>query len=108
MTTIQNIYDLEIGELLNVWNEYCDDVHYWDDQIHYNDEDFLSGFTPLEIAQKVSYGSYEYTDEYITFDGMGRFVTLNYFEEIVNHIDINALIDWLNENKLELEDLIWY
>jgi hypothetical protein len=99
--TKEDILDLELDELLTLWNDYCDDVHYWDDQIYYNDEDFLSGFTPLDIAQKVSYGSYDYTDEFITFDGMGNFHTLNYFEEIVNHIDIDALIDWLNEKEEE-------
>ena len=78
----------------------------WDDSIYNNDEDFLSQYGPLDIAQKVSFGDYNYHDEYITFDGMGNFVTLNYFEEIVNHIDIDDLVDWLNRNELDLEDFI--
>lgn len=106
MTTIQNIYDLEIGELLNVWNEYCESQMLWDDSIYHNDEYFLGDYEPLEIAQKVSFGAYNYHDEFITFDGTGNFVTLNYFEEIINHIDVDSLIDWLNRNELELEDLI--
>jgi hypothetical protein len=101
--TREMIYDLETHDLIDQWNNFCDENSMFDDRIEYNDEDFLSMFEPLEIAQKVSYGEYDYTDEFITFNGMGNFHTLNYFSEIIEWIDIDAMIDWMNDNEMEVE-----
>ena len=107
MITRQDIYDLSsVQDLMTLWNEYCNENSMWDDYLEHNDDDFLSRFTPLEIAQKVSYGDYNYTDDFITFDGRGNFKTLHYWSELLDYIDLDAMIDWVNDNDLELEDLL--
>ena len=107
MVTKQDIYDLSsVEDLMTLWNEYCNENSMWDDYLAHNDEDFLGNFTPLEIAQKVSFGDYNYHDDFITFDGNGNFKTLNYWSEILDYIDLDEMIDWINLNDLELEDLI--
>lgn len=107
MITRQDIYDLSsVQDLMTLWNEYCNENSMWDDIIDHNDEDFLSNYTPLEIAQKVSFGDYNYHDDFITLDGGGNFKTLNFWSEILDYIDLDAMIDWINDNDLELEDIL--
>lgn len=107
MVTRQEIYDLSsVQDLMNMWNYYCRENSMYDDIIEHNDEDFLQYFSPLEVAHKVSYGDYNYNDDFITLDGRGNFKTLNYWSEILDYIDLDAMIDWINDNDLELEDLI--
>lgn len=106
MTTKDMILDLDVNDVVTLWNEYCDANDYYDDKVYNNDEDFLELFSPLEIAQKVSYGDYTYTDDYIIFNGLANFVTFNYMSELIQHIDLEAMIDWMNDNEIDWEDLI--
>ena len=50
--TIDNMSD---SEMIDLWNEYCDNNRYYDDRIEYFDEgvfnDLMSGKTPYEIYQ---------------------------------------------------------
>lgn len=103
MITRQDIYDLNsVQDLMDLWNDYCHDVAMYDEIIDHNDEGFLSNFEPLELAQRIYYGDYHYYDDFITFDGRGNFKTLSSWGEIIDYIDIDALIDWMNRNEVTL------
>ena len=83
---------LSNDELMNLWNDYCQDNCY-DDEVFYNDEEFLNMFSDdiLGLLQKVEYGSYSSNDNYITLNGNGNFETSNYITDL---ICINDLVSY--------------
>lgn len=68
-SAIQSIIEnLDDKELLDIHNNYCEAARFEDDWIYDNcDEDFDELFaneTPSEIARKIVYGDYNFTDPY--------------------------------------------
>jgi hypothetical protein len=94
---IEQLKDLEDTTLIQLWNDYCQENNMYDDTIYENDEDFLNTFTPLEVAQRVSYGEYQYRDMYVKFNGYGNFVSFTYTSDVYSHIDFDELLKWLKE-----------
>ena len=88
-------------------------------QAYENDEKFFETFlprSPYEVVKKISYGSYNFDDTYVRFDGYGNIESLSLYEyeneiefyryeilqaykELVENGEIN---DWLK--CLEKED----
>ena len=87
----------DIEFVIRLWNCYCDDIHMYDDKIYNNDEDFMNLFTPMEVAQKIHFGSYDYYDSWISFDGNGNFLTYGYSSEILRLLSLHEMIDWYNQ-----------
>ena len=95
---------LSDDELMNLWNEYCYASSHYDDEIFYNDEDFFNMFEsePLKIAQRVCHGDYNYTDEYITFNGYGNFKTSDYITDLIY---INDLVRYyINDDDFLIDN----
>ena len=80
------------GDLVALWNYYCDACNYCDDRIYYMEDfdDFYSASTPLEVATRVFYGHDELSDEsnfnpnreFFYFNGYANPVSLDYIEYI--------------------------
>lgn len=87
----------DIEFVIRLWNCYCDDIHMYDDKIYNNDEDFMNLFTPMEVAQKIHFGDYNYYDSWISFDGNGNFLTYAYSSEILRLLSLQEMIDWYNQ-----------
>ena len=73
-SAIQSIIEnLDDETLRNVHNKYCEEAQFEDDLIYdNNDEEFDEFFAdekPSEIARKISYGDYSFTDPYFIVDG---------------------------------------
>ena len=85
-------------ELMNLWNDYCQDNCYDDDEVFYNDEEFLNMFSDdiLGLIQKVEYGSYSSNDNYITLDGNGNFKTSDYITDLIY---INDLVRYYIDDE---------
>ena len=60
--------------IAHVWNEWCEEQHYYDDEIFSMDDfdELLSEKEPSEIARTVVYGDFSPNDSYFTFDGYGN------------------------------------
>jgi hypothetical protein len=86
----------EENNLIQRWNDYCDEVSA-SDQIYFNDDDAfeLLGITikQILIAQKMN--RYDWDDKYLALDGYANPVSFNKLEE---HIDIEELTNY-EQNK---------
>ncbi len=112
-TTIKNnlesvkeyLNDLSGDDLLNIHNEYCRE-HDPDNEIYNNDEEFFSVFfnNPLDAVRAVCYGEYNYTDEYVKFDG---YANLESFDEheIIDYVDIDELAEDILKNPRNYYDI---
>jgi hypothetical protein len=89
--------NLSDSEKLSHWNEYCS-ANRSDDQIFDFDDDFFDMFfegKPGDAARAVHFGSVNWSDDYITFNGYGNLESIS---NVNDYIDENELIEWLLEN----------
>ena len=64
--------------IAHVWNEWCEEQHYYDDVIYSMDEfdDLLSSKEVIEVARMVAYGDFNPMEPYFGFDGYGNLFTI--------------------------------
>jgi hypothetical protein len=67
---IENMNSVEIMDLNN---RLCDELHYSDNFIYANDEEFLEMFDKINLVQRVCYGDYNYSHDFVWFNGYGNF-----------------------------------
>lgn len=83
---------LEMVDYINWYNGYFDNL-----RVSYNDEDFFNTYfynNPMEAVRSVSFGSYNFNDEYVRFNGYGNLETLDEYD----------LYRELRENKEDIID----
>ena len=87
-------------ELMELWNDYCEDVGFVDDRVYYNDEDTLSMICDdfMSLAQRITYGNYNYSHEYVKLNGYANLESADLMEWLI-HID--DLAEWLHEKGEE-------
>lgn len=93
------------NELIDKWNEYCDDNMDYNSQICANDEEFLALFSKKDIALKVCYGEYSLNDDYVTLDGYENFKSSDYPEDLLSKQD---LAGWIVDHQYEEDAYIDY
>ena len=105
---LENIEELKgIVRELNSWNGCLDNLN-----VYENDEDFFNTFfegKPMEAVRASQYGEYNYTDDYVRFNGYGNLESMSeyeYEEELKENIDdiVEELIS--NEHNLHLDSEI--
>lgn len=97
-TVKEFLTDLSKEEKVNIHNEYCRENNLGDDEIYSNDEDFFNLFFEgkvIEAVRAVSYGKFNYSDDYVKFNGYGNLESFNYPDD---EIDINAIAEDIIEN----------
>ena len=95
----------EVVEELNNYNNCLCDLIVFD-----NDEEFFDVFfdSRLDIVRAICYGNYNYSDEYVNFDGYGNLVSYDEYEyeklltDNINDIT-NNLIDYIEDIDLSIE-----
>ena len=101
-----------IGEIVNEINSLdgsLEFLKYWN-----NDEEFFNTFfynNPMEAIRTSFFGSYDYSDEYVKFDGCGNLSSANEHEielEYKDYIDdiVNSLLDYYDKISLSDNELI--
>lgn len=115
-TIIEWLESLNDDDLLQVYNEYCGNTNNYDDEIFYNYENFFNeNFSePYDVVQKIAYGNYSYSHEFIKFDGYGNLETFDrldeviFFEEVAKHILENeheySTLDGIEDYDTEEEE----
>ena len=85
---------------LNSWNGCLD----WLD-FCVNDEDFFECYfeNKIEVARAICYGDYNYTDDYVRFNGYGNLESFNEYNMIE---ELKDSIDEIVENLIEYKDCI--
>jgi len=87
------------SEKLDEWNEYCSEDGNPDDQIFDFGDDFFDTFfnnKPMEAARAATFGSINWSDNYIRFNGYGN---LESTDSPMDFIDEQELINWLIERS---------
>jgi hypothetical protein len=94
------VNEIHDDELMEIWNDYCDDVGFHDDRVYYNDDDTLQMICGdyMSVAQKITYGNYNYAHEFLTLNGYANFETSDYVEYL---IDLDDLAEWIIEQNNE-------
>ena len=113
---ILNIFkEMDDDEIVSIWNEYCYECNMYDDEILDYDrmEELIENSNEggLYWINRFFYGSDDYSSEgsanpnrnYFSFNGYGNIESFDYiynsYSGEFNHIDIDALIDYIIENK---------
>ena len=85
------------SEKVSLWNEYCSEQSNEGEIYDFDDEFFNMFFEgkPMEASRATLFGSVNWNDAYISFDGYGNLKSLS---NPIHAIDETALIEWLIEN----------
>ena len=101
---------LDVVQELNSWNGSLEHLQFYE-----NDEYTINELFPnsYEMARSITYGDYNFNDDYFKFDGYGNIETYDQYEMVQEHKDyIDDIVDSLKENYEnididdELKDLI--
>lgn len=79
---ISLINQMDRDELIQLNNEYAQSINAFDDEVRFNDDDFLNTFFDKDLsglARAICYGDYRYSDELVRFNGYGNLESFNYF-----------------------------
>jgi len=90
--------DLSNSDLVTAHNQMCQNTSRGDDEIYYNDEEFFEMFFSgkvLAAVRAISYGEYNYSDEYVIFNGYGN---LKSFNDPADQVDISEIAEDIMEN----------
>lgn len=85
----------ELPVKVALWNEYAR-LESTDNEVFYNDEDFFDTMSPMEAVRTTYYGSYNFMDTYVWFDGYANLSSSNDIDDMP--VDFDALFDFLQEN----------
>lgn len=82
----------EENNLIQRWNDYCDEVSA-SDHIYLNDDEAfeLLGITIKQILAAQKMNRYDWDDKYVVLDGYANPVSFNKLEE---YIDLDELINY--------------
>ena len=81
---IEEINCFDNDQMVQLNNEYCDQQNFPDDQIYSNDANFFAdvyGGDVMEAVRAVSYGDYNYTHDWVKFNGYGNLESMNVIDE---------------------------
>lgn len=96
---LENLTD---SELVEIWNEYCDNNNYYDNRIESMDyfDDIMSGKTPLEIVNSIC-NDFNTNDDYFVF-GVYGCESFNYLDE--EHIYFDDLANYILDNDEDFDN----
>ena len=105
---ISIIDGLEESELLDVYNEYCDETDGFDGAIYWNDEEELdmvfNGQSPYYVLCRAYYGEYRLGDRFFTFNGYGNLRSFNSLDDDNSPIYTYEIAEWCIDNDTDLEN----
>ena len=111
LEVIKGMYD---GDIVQLWNEYCQDANRYDDEIMdaYTMEEWVTNSNDtMNILNRFYFGSDEEREgtsanpnrNYFTFNGYGNIISFDYiynqFSDEFYYIFIDELIDYIIENE---------
>lgn len=87
------LIDATSDDLMLVNNQFCENNNYNDDLIYYNNQEFFEMFYSgdngaFKAVQNSYYGNYNYSHDFVRFDGYGNL-------ESLEHIETDDLVDSL-------------
>ena len=105
---INAINEMPESELVRLNNLYCQSANYSDNEIFENDEDFFETFFSGEVlkaVQAVSYGEYNYSDNYVIFNGYGNLDSFSYMSTDKLCELVPTIAEYVADNEEDFEGL---
>jgi hypothetical protein len=106
---IEQIKELSGVELVTLNNIYCDEVGDSDNCIHSNDQYFFEDYFSHDViaaVRAVAFGDYNYSDNYVKFNGYGNLETFHYLSvEDLPH-SVSEIADYAIERDNNFEGLL--
>ncbi len=89
------IEQMNEGQLVELNNMYCQEFGYHDNEIYENDEEFFNMCfegKPFKAVRATFYGDYNFSHEYVIFNGYGNLETFNTMdiEKLVDSVEVMA------------------
>lgn len=91
-------------DMLSDYNEYLEDRGY---EHYYNmDEldELLDGLTPMQVIQKTYFGKFNYSDEYVQFNGYANLDSFSEYEIIREMQQDRDFLRWYVEENQLIDD----
>lgn len=98
---IDIINDMNEADLIQLNNEYCEAINDNDGQIYDNDEHFFAtyfGNDTIGAVRAVSYGSYNYSHNYVKFNGYGNLESFSYFTADDLCENVETMAEYIADN----------
>ena len=107
---INQINGLNESDLVALNNAYCESCNI-DGYIYSNDEEFFTLFYPnagdgLKVAQAVFYGDYNYSHDWVTFNGYGNLQSYLYIDENALCELVSVIAEYIAENPHEFSHIL--
>lgn len=109
---LKKVEENDVIQLIDLWNERCQEWRYDDDMIFPNDTENLKMLLPSDPEEAFAMGratsdNYNYSDEWLSLDGYERPVTCDTYNLTDKFISLDDLASYLAEEKEddELEEL---
>ena len=108
----EHINGLTVGEKIQLHNEYCQSINNCDNEIYENDDEFFEIFftKPLEAIRATHFGDYNYSHDYVMFNGYGNLDSFNghSVDEFISVVDIaQRILEVPSDfNSIQLDDVI--
>jgi hypothetical protein len=107
---LEAILSADENELVYINNTYAQSCNMHDSEIYGNDEDFFATFYPnvgdgLRVAQAVFYGDYNYSHDFVKFNGYGNLESISYFGTNDLCESIETMAEYIAENFEEFNHL---
>ena len=99
------IYYFSVGEMVKIWNEFAIENGWRDDELYENTQEgyelVFTGDNALDdLARAVHYGDFHYRDSYFKMNS-GVISSFSELDELVERIDIDELVKWLNSGNAD-------
>jgi hypothetical protein len=101
---ISLIHCMDRDELIQLNNEYCQSINAYDDEVRFNDDDFLNTFFDKDLtglARAICYGDYRYSDDLVRFNGYGNLESFNYFQAEDLCELVPTIAEYIIENSVD-------
>lgn len=95
---INLINEMDDNELIQLNNEYCESINAMDSTIYANDSEFLEmafGHNVDALARAIFYGDYNYSHNWVRFNGYGNLETFNWFEAKDLCESVNVMAEYI-------------
>ena len=105
-SVLEYLTDLSDSDKVAIHNEYCQSMNYCDNEIYTNDEDFFNTFFDgkvIDAVRAATYGDFNYSHEYVIFNGYGNLESFNYVDDRIDLKEIAADILEHPENYYDIE-----
>ena len=104
--TKDNLLELEFDDLVYIWNDFCRENAWYEDEIYENDQEGLEQVfghkedSLREFARAIKNGEYHYHDTHFKMNGIS-IKTFSWHNDLLSIIDEDELLNWLNEREEE-------